>query len=331
MLTEYFIPFSSHSSALPDKSILLGEISKFPELITEKLSEFPIARISKKTLETERESSSTFAKEIIAKAHDLYTQINNSLIDEKRSLNVRMFINKKLGQVTSEKQKIEKVSNGILQLFMLTREESKSIYLYSLQILANNLLKQSISQGYINAGSLKPLSIISCKVALKFKEFYPILLCTIFEASTYTIPKYINKKEGQSIKEYKTLLGYKIINDNLESDDSFFEKSCGIVALLASLINVSKEELGFPNPFEIEIGWRWIASICNLTPRLITPALISMFVDICGISLYYTYGETFKKLIEYIQKVFISMFPKQAQAYSARLNIVIENLSKDRK
>jgi hypothetical protein len=47
-------------------------------------------------------------------------------------------------------------------------------------------------------------------------------------------------------------------------------------------------------------------------------------------SLYYTYGEAFKRLIEYIQRIFISMFPKQAQSYSARLNIVIENLSKNR-
>ena len=329
MLKAYYIPYFYKSHGLEDRYNLLAEFTQLSDYDSGRVEKTPITpKILKKKLETEREASSSFAKEIIAEACRIKGQIDSSLIDDRRLLNVKMFVNKKISQVTNNRQKIDSVANGLLQLFGLAKSESYSVFLAALQTFANNLLKQAVSQGYINSLSLRPLAIISCKVTLRFKEFYYILLATIFESSIYSIPKYINKMESQSLKEYKVLLGYKLINGNLEEDEAFFEKSCGIIALFSSLISIKSEELDQVNPFGVEIGWRWLASVCNLTPRLITPALLSMFVEICGITLYCTYGEAFKKLIEYIQKIFITMFPRQAQSYSARLNIVIENLTK---
>lgn len=283
----------------------------------------------KKQLETERPSSTYAANEIIKIAQSLMMPVENEFqSDEGRLLKLKMYINKKIGQLTDDRLKIKSNASAITQLITIAKKESKFLGAYAMKILASALLKQASNQVYINPKAALPLAWVACVVTEQCPEFYYVLFNALFESCIYTVPRYVNKTDTENIEQYKLRLGYKLIEGKLESDEFFFERSCGTVAFMASLYCIKESDIGSKNVFKVEDAWRWLASICNLPPRLITPALLTSFVEIAGNTMWDSYGQDFIKIIEYIEQIFCKMFSRHSQSYTARLKIVLEKYSK---
>lgn len=283
----------------------------------------------KRHLETERPSSSLVANEIIQRARSILDPMEAEFrVEEGRLLKLKMYINKKTGQLTDDRLKIKSNANAITQLILIAKKESKNMGAFAMKTLAFALLKQASNQAYINPKAAMPLAWVACAVTSQCPDFYYILFNSLFESCIYTIPRYVNKKESESIEQYKLRLGYKMIEGRLESDEFFFERSCGTVIFMASLYCIKASDIGSENAYRVEDAWRWLASICNLPPRLITPALLTSFVEIVGETLWSSYGDHFTKIIEYIEQAFCQMFSRQSQSYTARLKMALEKYSK---
>lgn len=330
-----YIPFKKEDVTFDKKSLasLCTKLHKLASCQKEKgtptQKAAPAQGKPKKHLETERQSSSLVANEITQKARSILAPMEAEFqVEEGRLLKLKMYINKKTGQLTDDRLKIKSNANAIAQLVLIAKKESRSMEAFAMKTLASSLLKQASNQAYINPKAAMPLAWVACVVTSQYPDFYYILFNALFESCIYTIPRYVNKKESESIEQYKLRLGYKMSEGRLESDEFFFERSCGTIIFMASLYCIKASDIGSANPYRIEDAWRWLASICNLPPRLITPALLTSFVEIIGETMWSSYGDTFIKIIEYIEHVFCQMFSRQSQSYTARLKMVLEKFTK---
>lgn len=330
-----FIPLHSTEEILPNSNIqaicaTMQMITHFHQAPTTSQSiAIPQPR-PKRQLETERPSSSQVANTIIQKAKAILEPLK-VYSEEGRHLKLKMYLNKKIGQLTDELAKIKSNANAITQLLVIAKKESEPMGAYAMKALAMALIKQACNQAYINPKAAHPLAWVACTATSQCPDFYYVLFSALFESSTYTVPRYVNKKENETIEEYKQRLGYRLIDGRLESDEFFFERSCGTVIFMASLYCLRSNDIGFTNPYKVEDAWRWLASVCNLPPRMITPALLTSFVEIAGDTLYASYNEDFTKIIAYIEQSFSRMFSKHSQSYTARLKIALEKYKKFQK
>eukprot|EP00842_Homolaphlyctis_polyrhiza_P006682 jgi/Hompol1/7014/HPOL_005158-RA len=108
----------------------------------------------------------------------------------------------------------------------------------------------------------------------------------------------------------------------LESEEQYSERMCGILSLYAAIIQTS----AVPNNYGIAHGWTWLACIMNLKPRKITPLLLITFLEIAGNALLTKYKGQAKKLIRHIIDIVIPTIStnKKAIASTTRLGLWLE-------
>lgn len=75
------------------------------------------------------------------------------------------------------------------------------------------------------------------------------------------------------------LCGYNDLNGIKETEDKYKARMCAYVSFFAGI--VQSDPISFSkNPFGIENGWRWMASILNISQRSITPSLLCSFLEV---------------------------------------------------
>ena len=65
----------------------------------------------------------------------------------------------------------------------------------------------------------------------------------------------------------------------LKVRNAYMERMSAYVALFAAIVQ-TRPFSGIQNPFGIANGWRWLASILNMSPRNITPFLLCSFLEV---------------------------------------------------
>lgn len=80
------------------------------------------------------------------------------------------------------------------------------------------------------------------------------------------------------------------------------------------------------NPYPIKHAWIYLARICNMPLREITPALIIGILDYAGQSLLEAYPHQVPKLFRLIQTTILPGFPKKGSDNSAVISRVSQTL-----
>ena len=109
-----------------------------------------------------------------------------------------------------------------------------------------------------------------------------LLIAKFNKSCPYSVPMYIEKRENQTVEDFKDSLGYKRLSNTdkveFESKDSYFERMSGILALYAALIQINNVEKN--SFFGLSTAWTWIASLLNSKPRDITATILLVFLEV---------------------------------------------------
>lgn len=125
-------------------------------------------------------------------------------------------------------------------------------------------------------------------------------------------------------------MGYKY-NDKeakqWEDSVQYKEHMCGLISLWGAIVQTVPEPGVGENPYPIRHGWTWMARLCNIPPRAITPALINAFLEIAGTRMLATYPRQFHKVLRLILEQYLPLLAgdKDAVAAATRLSSYLES------
>jgi hypothetical protein len=124
-------------------------------------------------------------------------------------------------------------------------------------------------------------------------------------------------------------MGYKYADKEAKQwEDSvqYKEHMSGLISLWGAIVQTVLEPGLGENPYPINHGWTWLARICNIPPRAITPALINSFLEIAGERMLATYPRQFPKVLQLIMQQYLPLLAgdKDAVAAATRLSSYLE-------
>jgi nucleoporin GLE1 len=123
------------------------------------------------------------------------------------------------------------------------------------------------------------------------------------------------------------LIGYrKTDDDNYENEVQYGQRMCGVIALHAAIMQTNMPTLSYESDqYGVKMAWSWLARMCNLTPRRLTPQLILIFLQVCGNSLLAVYKNQALKLLNYIMAEMVPRIPIEAKPATVRLVLFLND------
>lgn len=124
-------------------------------------------------------------------------------------------------------------------------------------------------------------------------------------------------------------MGYKYTDKaakQWEDSVQYKEHMSGLISLWGAILQTVPEPGVGENPYPIQHGWTWLARICNIPPRAVTPALINAFLEIAGLRMLATYPRQLPKVLQLIMQQYLPLLSgdKDAVAAASRLTSYLE-------
>lgn len=181
----------------------------------------------------------------------------------------------------------------------------------------NLLAKKFVLQGDLIVSS-KPeaafyFATVLTALWVDFPDFGKLVLAHFHREMPYLVPMYPLMLEGQSDKDYYVSLGYHYTDGVIEKHDKFLKRMTGIMRLYSAVMitRLKRNQQDRRHPHGMANGWRWLAAMMNLEPRVdITATVIFEFLEVIGSSMLSTYGKQFQKLLTYFLNVYMPMIQK---------------------
>ncbi|KAG2185823.1 hypothetical protein INT43_002260 [Umbelopsis isabellina] len=189
--------------------------------------------------------------------------------------------------------------------------------------------EQAETEVTVKPSTAYPLAHVSVMLATKHADFIDILMGRLIKHCPYIIPRYYDDDPNRSTDETRKLMGYKYTDKEAKQwEDSvqYKEHMCGLISLWGAIVQTVPEPGVGENPYPIWRGWTWIARLCNIPPRAITPALINAFLEIAGTRMLATYPRQFHKVLRLILEQYLPLLAgdKDAVAAATRLSSYLE-------
>ncbi|RCH98300.1 hypothetical protein CU098_000448, partial [Rhizopus stolonifer] len=144
-------------------------------------------------------------------------------------------------------------------------------------------------------------------------EFVDYLMGRLLKRCPYLIPRYHDDDPTLSADEIRSRLRYTYSNKEKKIMETFLEhaenQKCYVMfygALAQTLPDPGQPE----NPFPIKHAWIWLARICNMPPREITPFLVDGMLEIVTVRLLQAYPHQTPKLLRLIRETICPLYPE---------------------
>ncbi|XP_019966756.1 mRNA export factor GLE1 [Paralichthys olivaceus] len=184
------------------------------------------------------------------------------------------------------------------------RSVSTSQHPQGLEFVSYKLAEKFVKQGEEEVASHHEAAFPIAVVASGIWELHPqvgdLILAHLHKKCPYAVPHYPPMKDGTTVEEYQKILGYRVEDSGIESQDSFLKRMSGMIRLYAAVIQLrwpygSKQGSA---PHGLNHGWRWLSQMLNMEPLAdITATLLFDFLEVCGNALMKQYQSQFWKLI----------------------------------
>lgn len=140
----------------------------------------------------------------------------------------------------------------------------------------------------------------------KFPEFGEILKAVLYRECSFLIPFKPLMLNNQSREDFLQSWGFRLNeNGSCEAHSYYESRTTKFAGLLAALwITHAKNGEG-PNPFGIENGWKYLASVLNNPPDANYLHILGKVLEVAGSSLHQAYGQQFVKLMEFLRDNYI--------------------------
>ncbi|KAI7906549.1 GLE1-like protein-domain-containing protein [Cokeromyces recurvatus] len=230
----------------------------------------------------------------------------------KQCFNAKMIINRTITQLQSDHkivyEKYEFLKNHILNI----KQQSNEAFEFLLNHLSKVFLAQVKQEIHATAFAAYFLARFACLMCSAIPEFLDYLMGRLLKRCQYLIPKYHDDDPTLSADEIRSRLRYNYSNKEKKILETFLEHSenqkCYI--MFYSALCQTVPDPGQPeNPFPIKYAWIWLARICNMPPREVTPILVLGCLEVSAIRLLEAYPHQTPKLFRLIRETICSMYP----------------------
>lgn len=159
-----------------------------------------------------------------------------------------------------------------------------------------------------------------------FPDFGKLVLAHFYEDCPYLLPWYVPRSAEQTNEEYYKSQGYKYTDGVVEKQDKFLKRMTGMMRLYSAIFITKPKKGHSTNPHGLAQGWRWLASILSLEPRLdITANMLHVFFEIAGYSMQVAYGKMFHKIMRFVRDKYVPMLVKiDSGGPVTRLSVLLE-------
>lgn len=261
------------------------------------------------------------AQKVLASAERIKASTDPKI--KARRMELRMEINRRVGQVSNAGQQVLLVIKELLTLSnAVWSQDGQEMLDYCAYTMATKFIEQAETQICSHTPSAFPYGQTVADLIGTLPSFKNVLMALLFERCPYIIPRYPPRLPGQSEESYRKSLGYK----EGETDTKYFERMSGLVSMYAAMIQSIPLRLNVTNPYDIKFAWLWLASIMNMRPRPVTPFIIIAFLDIAGYRMATVLGKSFLDLMQFTLNTFIPMIPSVSVSPKTRLKIFVEDV-----
>lgn len=254
-----------------------------------------------------------------------------SAADKEQRISSRMRINKRIGQISASLEQVRNVARD-LKALLDECQSREALYHFCLFTIAEKVSDQCETQLSAHMPSAYPLAHTCLLLVSSHPTLLTMLLGRLYDKSPFIIPHYYLPSDfGNNNIEYMRAAGYKVNESGelTEKEETYCERQYGFVAFFAALIfaNTRLEPGLCPDTLGISIGhgWLWLARICNMKPRRVTPGLINAFLELLGPELFRFYPQSMRKLTELLQRDFLARVSDKAIAAKTRLEIFLRD------
>ncbi|KAI8333504.1 GLE1-like protein-domain-containing protein [Choanephora cucurbitarum] len=205
-------------------------------------------------------------------------------------------------------EKYQFLSNHIMGI----KQQSQDAFEVMLNHLAKAFLsqvKQEIHATEYAAYFLARFAYLMCATIPEFKDY---LMGRLFKRCPYLIPRYHDDDPTLSSDEIRSRLRYRYSNKEKKIMETFLEHAehqrCYV--MLFGALTQTLPDPGQPeNPIGIKHAWIWLARICNMPPREITPFLVLGLLEVTAIRLLEAYPHQTPKLFRLIRETICPLYP----------------------
>ncbi|KAF9581726.1 hypothetical protein BGW38_001157 [Lunasporangiospora selenospora] len=284
-------------------------------------------------------TSTVFASDSANREYDHYISVLNHLkqnVDpavsndpatKKYCFAQRREIRAIIGQLVNIKKEIFRVATELDSMFKETmRTRGAAAYYWVMNTTAKKLVKQAETEALVTASHTFPLAHVAVLLFTNHEKFKDVLMARFSKKCPYVIPKYFAKEPTETPDQFLKKLGYTMKEKGWESEAQYDARQCGMFSLYCAIMQTTPQ-VG-QNLYPLSQGWTWMARIINMPPHPITPALITVFLEVCGHGYMRAYRQQANKVLQLLMSDFIPLIPKEGVAGTTRLKTLLENLLK---
>lgn len=226
-------------------------------------------------------------------------------LPKAEELEIKMHINKQIGQVCDSWSQVRKVSLNLKDFISSKNEVARKAFSY--EILVQKMFSQAETQCALQKRSSFPLAATAILLFNYFPEFMDIFI--------------IKLKERCPFIEFGSSCKLKA------NDPRFLETITGLVHFYAAVIVYSFGTFSkYQKRLDISDGWKFVANFLNSKPQSFTSIVLCAFLDIASHSLWVKYGNHFIKLLRTIRDELYPKLPKESAASNASLLLFIDSI-----
>ncbi|KAK3833831.1 MAG: GLE1-like protein-domain-containing protein [Linnemannia elongata] len=227
-----------------------------------------------------------------------------------------------IGTVTNKREEIMRVATELDRTFRTTMQAGDNAYYWAMNVTAKKLVKQAETEALVKSAPAFPVAHVAVLLFTTHTKFLEVLMARFAKKCPYVTPMYIPKAAGDSNDVYMKKLAYKKKESGYETEAQYDARQAAIFTLYCAILQ-TKPPVG-TNIHGMDNGWRWMARILNMPPRPITPALIQVFLEVCGNEFMRTYRNQATKTLQLLMHKFIPMIPQQGISGTVRLKTLLE-------
>lgn len=230
----------------------------------------------------------------------------------KQCFEARKIIKRTVAQLQASHQVILEKYNTIYAHLMGVKQQSADAFEVMLNFLAKVFLLQVKQEIHATPHAAYFLARFAYLVCSTIPEFSDYLMGRLMKRCPYLIPQYHDDDPNLTQDEIKARLRYSVANKEKKTLETFLQhaeaQKCYIMfygALAQTLPDAGQPE----NPFPIKHAWIYLARICNMPPREITPFLIMGLLEVSAKRLMEAYPRQTPKVLRLLRETIIPLFP----------------------
>lgn len=156
---------------------------------------------------------------------------------KKLLLNVRMEINKRIGQIANSRQQVGTIVYELSRLMSNAYNTHGHDFLnYCIMKIAMKIVDQAETLVFLHGPSAFPIAQLVVDLSIHQRVLTPVILHRMMTRCPYAVPRYVPKKEGQSDQAHKIAMGYLQAGNTIEGENAYMERMAGILSLYGAIV-----------------------------------------------------------------------------------------------